>query len=80
VLITDAGEPVAEIIPFPGSRKPERWLGCCAPPAESSETSSPLRLSSRIGKPYASKAAALTFVTVDDLIVRSKNLPLLGSK
>jgi prevent-host-death family protein len=28
VLITDSGEPVAEIIPFPGTRKPERWLGC----------------------------------------------------
>lgn len=28
VLITDSGEPVAEIIPFPGGRKPERWLGC----------------------------------------------------
>lgn len=28
ILIMDSGEPVAEIIPFPGTRKPERWLGC----------------------------------------------------
>ena len=28
VMITDSGEPVAEILPVPGSRKHERWLGC----------------------------------------------------